>query len=70
LPLHSELPLAAERRQLPPARRQRNRRLRGALYVLVAGLIGAAIAYQLSSGGAVSATNAAHAALSAVARSK
>jgi hypothetical protein len=66
LPLRPPPPLVAERRGLPPARRQRSARLRGALYVLIASLVAGSIAYQVLSGGVVSATDAAHAALSAV----
>jgi hypothetical protein len=66
LPLRTLPPLVAERRPLPLARRQRSPRLRGALYVLIASLVAGSIAYQVLSGAAVSAIDAAHAALSAV----
>lgn len=66
LPLRQLPPLVAEWRQLPPMRRQQSPRLRGALYVLITSLVAGSIAYHILSGGAVSATDAAHAALSAV----
>jgi hypothetical protein len=69
LPLRPLPPLVAEYRPLPPARRRRSPRLRGALYVLITGLVAGSIGYQVLSGGVVSAIDAAHAALSAVAGS-
>ncbi len=65
LPFHLAPPLAADR--LAPLRppRPRNSRVRGALYILIAGLVAGSIAYQITGGGAFTATDAAQAALSA-----
>ena len=69
LPFHPAPPLAGERLQTPQPRRKPNRRLRGALYILIASLVAGSIGYQLAGAG-ISATEAAHAALAVVAGSK
>jgi hypothetical protein len=68
LPFHPAPPLSAERLQTPRQRRE-HRRLRGALYILIASLVAGSIGYQLAGAG-FSATEAAHAALAVVAGTK
>jgi hypothetical protein len=55
-------PLACERLQLPPPRRQHRNNLRGALCLLIASVIAGSIAYHLSAGGLLSAWEPAQAA--------
>jgi hypothetical protein len=69
LPFHPAPPLATERLQPARPQRQPNRRLRGALYILIASLIAGSTGYQLAGAGS-SVTEAAHAALAVVAGSK
>jgi hypothetical protein len=69
LPFHPAPPLATERLQTQRRRGEPNRRLRGALYILIASLVAGSIGYQLAGAG-FSATEAAHAALAVVAGTK
>jgi hypothetical protein len=55
-------PLACERLQLPPPRRQLRNDLRGALWLMIACVIAGSIAYQVSAGGLLSAWEPAQAA--------
>lgn len=62
IPFHQAPPLAMQRPCPPTPERRRTHRVRGALYLLIAGLIVASLAYHLAGGGLLSAWMPAYAA--------